>query len=85
MSSTLREVSLCAPPSFVFIYDMAIDPLPKDAVAAANSLQSCPTPCDPTDGSPPGSPIRGILQARTLEWIGKHINVFLAGKYNILF
>ena len=85
MSSTLREVSLCAPPSFVFIYDMAIDPLPKDAVAAANSLQSCPTPCDPTDGSPPGSPIRGILQARTLEWIGKHKNVFLAGKYNILF
>ena len=56
MSSTLREVSLCAPPSFVFIYDMAIDPLPKDAAAAANSLQSCPTPCDPTDGSPPGSP-----------------------------
>ena len=32
------------------------------------SLQSCPTPCDPTDGSPPGSLIPGILQARTLEW-----------------
>ena len=37
--------------------------------AAANSLQSCPTLCDPTDGSPPGSPIPGILQARTLEWV----------------
>ena len=85
MSSTLREVSLCAPPSFVFIYDMAIDLLPKAAAAAANSLHSCPTPCDPTDSSPPGSPIRGILQARTLEWIGRYINVFLAGKYNILF
>ena len=37
--------------------------------AAAKSLQSCPTLCDPIDGSPPGSPIRGILQARTLEWV----------------
>ena len=36
--------------------------------AAAKSLQSCPTLCDPRDGSPPGSPVRGILQARTLEW-----------------
>ena len=36
--------------------------------ATAKSLQSCPTPCDPTDGSPPGSPVPGILQARTLEW-----------------
>ena len=36
---------------------------------AAKSLQSCPTLCDPIDGSPPGSPIPGILQARTLEWI----------------
>ena len=37
-------------------------------VAAAKSLQSCPTLCDPIDGSPPGSPIPGILQARVLEW-----------------
>ena len=37
--------------------------------AAAKSLQSCPTLCNPRDGSPPGSPIPGILQARTLEWI----------------
>ena len=36
---------------------------------AAKSLQSCPTLCDPIDGSPPGSPIPGILQARTLEWV----------------
>ena len=34
----------------------------------AKSLQSCPTLCDPIDGSPPGSPVPGILQARTLEW-----------------
>ena len=39
------------------------------AAAAAKSLQSCPTLCDPTDGSPPGSPVLGILQARTLEWV----------------
>ena len=37
--------------------------------AAAKPLQSCPTLCDPIDGSPPGSPVPGILQARTLEWV----------------
>ena len=37
--------------------------------AAAKSLQSCPTLCDPIDGSPPGSPVPGILQARALEWV----------------
>ena len=39
------------------------------AAAAAKSLQSCPTLCDPIDGSPPGSPVPGILQARTREWV----------------
>ena len=39
------------------------------AAAAARSLQSCPTLCDPIDGSPPGSPVPGILQARILDWI----------------
>ena len=39
------------------------------AAAAAASLQSCPTLCDPIDGSPPGSPVPGILQARALEWV----------------
>ena len=39
------------------------------AAAAAKSHQSCPTLCDPIDGSPPGSPVPGILQARTLEWV----------------
>ena len=41
----------------------------SNAAAAAKSLQSCPTLCDPMDSSPPGSPILGILQARTLEWV----------------
>ena len=39
------------------------------AAAAAKSLQSCPTLCDPRDGSPPGSIVLGILQVRTLEWV----------------
>ena len=37
--------------------------------ATAKSLQSCPTLCNPIDSSPPGSPVPGILQARTLEWV----------------
>ena len=39
------------------------------SAAAAKSLQSCPTLCNPIDGSPPGSPVPGILQAKTLEWV----------------
>ena len=48
--------------------------------ATAKSLQSCPTLCDPIDGSPPGSPVPGILQARTLEWIA--ISFPNAGKWS---
>ena len=44
-------------------------PLTHHALAAAKSLQSRLTLCDPTDGSPPGSPVPGVLQARTLEWV----------------
>ena len=50
------------------------------AATAAKSLQSCPTLCDPMDGSPPGSPIPGILQARTLEWVA--ISFSNAWKWN---
>ena len=42
----------------------------KYAAAAAKLLQSCPALCDTIDGSPPGSPVPGILQARILEWLG---------------
>ena len=45
------------------------DFIPPAAAAVAKSLQACPTLCDPIDGSPPGSPFPGILQARTLEWV----------------
>ena len=47
-------------------------------IAVAKSLQLCPTLCDPVDGSPPGSPVPGILQARTLEWVA--ISFCNAGK-----
>ena len=62
----LVVLSMC--PIFVFCY-MSCDFLMGAAAAAAKPLQSCPTLCDPRDGSPPGSPIPGILQARTLEWV----------------
>ena len=51
------------------------------AAAAAKSLQSCPTLCDPIDGSPPGSTVPGILQARTLEWVA--ISFFNAWKWKV--
>ena len=41
----------------------------QESTAVAKSLQSCPTLCDPIDGIPPGSPVPGVLQARTLEWV----------------
>ena len=59
--------------TYIFIYLPALgsnlDCLNFSAAAAAKSLQSCPTLCDLIDGSPPGSPVPGILQARTLEWV----------------
>ena len=46
--------------------------------AAAKSLQSCPTLSDPIDGNPPGFPVPGILQARTLEWVEKNIIILIS-------
>ena len=57
----------------------ALEAVDVAAAAAAKSLQSCPTLCDPIDGSPPGSPVPGILQARTLEWVA--ISFSNAGKW----
>ena len=50
--------------------------------AAAKSLQSCPTLCDTIDGSPPGSPIPGILQARTLDWVAISFSNAMSFKSN---
>ena len=51
---------------------------------AAKSLQSCLTLCDPIDGSPPGSPIPGILQARTLEWVAIAFSRSVHSTYQII-
>ena len=51
--------------------------------AAAKSLQSCPSLCDPKDGSPPGSPNPGILQARTLEWVAISFSNASKGKVKV--
>ena len=65
----LRNETFCSPSGSV------VKNLPANAgdtgaaAAAVKSLQSCPTQCDPIDGSPSGSPVPGILQARTLEWV----------------
>ena len=48
-------------------------PWREKSAATAKSLQSCPTLCDPIDGSPPGPAVPGILQARTLEWVAIEI------------
>ena len=53
------------------------------AAAAAKSLQSCPTLCDPIDDSPPGSPVPGILQARTLEWVAISFSNAWRGKVKV--
>ena len=52
---------------FILLAECAFNPLA--AAAAAKSLQSCTILCDPIEGSPSGSPVSGILQARTLEWV----------------
>ena len=55
--------------AFILCKLLSIERVPCSTAAAAKSLQSCPTLCDPIDDSPPGSPVPGILQARTLEWV----------------
>ena len=57
--------------------------LHEPATAAAKSLQLCPTLCDPIDGGPPGSPVPGILQARTLEWVAISFSSAWKGKLKV--
>jgi len=64
---TFRHRSACRTP--VESRQEDLTSVKEYAAAIAKSLQSCPTLCDPIDGSPPGSSIHGILQARTLEWV----------------
>ena len=68
-------------PLFFFFFSLQVPVIIKAAAAAAKLPQSCPTLCDPIDGSPPGSPIPRILQARTLEWVA--ISLSNAGKWEV--
>ena len=69
------EIKCTLPPFLQYV--LGTSPT-KISYATAKSLQSCPTLCDPIDASPPGSPVPGILQARTLEWVA--ISFTNAGK-----
>ena len=66
--SKLGKAVYCNPSYLTYMSPQESPNMQIAAAAAAKSLQSCPTLCDPLDGSPPGFPIPGILQARTLEW-----------------
>ena len=66
------------------ILPKAISRFNAAAATAAKSLQSCPTLCDPIDGSPPGSPVPGILQARTLEWVAISFSKIQCNPYQII-
>ena len=70
-------------PSLCTTIEPKLRSLGTTAAAAAKSLQSCPTLCDPTDGSPPGSPVPGILQARTLEWVAISFSNAWKGKVKV--
>ena len=63
IANSWKEITALSPKELEYSHSLAYD------AAAAKSLQSCPTLCDPIDGSPPGSSVHGILQARTLEWV----------------
>ena len=65
----MNHLDGCFSPVVKSMSSLLLKFLPAAASAAAKSLQSCPTLCDSTDGSPPGPAVPGILQARTLEWV----------------
>ena len=69
LSSIKQWINIHPRSSFAYTFATAKSTTWERAAAAAKALQSCPTLCDPIDGSPPGSAVPGILQARTLEWV----------------
>ena len=77
-SALIPELKVRTAMEYVTLQKFLILDEDSAAAAAAKSLQSCSTLCDPIDGSPPGSPVPGILQARTLEWVA--ISFSNAGK-----
>ena len=80
--SLCRNLCIRVSVIYLFIYHLySPTHLPTYLTAAARLLLSCLTLCDPIDGSPPGSPVPGILQARTLEWVA--ISFSNAWKWNV--
>ena len=75
---TLNFITLSTTDSQYLLLNLLSKFIFYSPAAAAKSLQSCPTLCDPIDGSPPGSPVPGILQARTLEWVAISIPLLLS-------
>ena len=69
------------PSMLLVLWGLRLAKLRAAAAAAAKSLQSCPTLSDPIDSNPPGSPVPGILQARTLEWVA--ISFYNAWKWKV--
>ena len=74
-----KTISFCKAIPLLWIYPRKM----KLLLLLAKSLQSCPTLCDPIDGSPPGSPVPGILQARTLEWVAISFSNAWKGKVKV--
>ena len=69
LSSLSKDTQLASSKTAIKLRMTPEFPSLRPAAATAKSLQLCPTLCDPRDGSPSGSPVPGILQARTLEWV----------------
>ena len=69
LDSSIRVLNSQGSATMSYLSSVALRMPNRVAAAAAKSLQSCPTLCDPIDGSSPGSPVPGILQARTLKWV----------------
>ena len=77
----ILELCCYLPTCKVLSSHYVLGPLLSAATAAAKSLQSCLTLCNPIDSNPPGSPIPGILQARTLEWVVISFSYLLSAKH----
>ena len=69
LDSILKSRDITLPTKVRLVKAIVFPVVMYGCAAAAKLLQSCPTLCDPTDSSPPGSPAPGILQGRTLEWV----------------
>ena len=78
----MNSICSTAATTYTWLLEIQESTFIQFAAAAAKSLQSCPTLCNAIDGSPPGSAVPGILQARTLEWVAISFSLYSLGKSN---